>query len=208
MPHSIFVFFLCLRYCILVMAKLLSHNFKMPAWPLPVCLRLKLFTVQELQLTHYRTLLYVLYTHTVYQYTHVYAIFVVEYVCWCVWRVRIHQRWFSASCDNMILYMQTYIHIYCRYTLFLCFSYRDTHWRMIAGSFSSFLTPLIAFTHSSLSKWKAIMMWGKTGKRAAEARPLWRDLWYIWISDRRPNCPHRTRSKHEHLHWLCLLLTL
>lgn len=63
--YSIFVFLSppCLRWGILVMAKLLSHNFKMPAWPLSVCLRIKLFTLKEL--THYR-FLYTLHTH---QYT-------------------------------------------------------------------------------------------------------------------------------------------
>lgn len=134
--YSIFVFLSppCLRWGILVMAKLLSHNFKMPAWPLSVCLRIKLFTFKEL--THYR-FLYTLHTH---QYTCVCNMYLLlSKECMSI-KSTIHffpfplgfksQRWCCLvfSCDIMtyILYMGN-----------IWDSYRDTHLWIIAGSFSS-----------------------------------------------------------------------
>lgn len=113
--------------------------------------------------------------------------------CWCIWRV----RWSYVSFRQL---RQPDIHI----------SYRDTHLRMLAGSFSSILTLLIAFTHSSVSHWKAIKMWRETGKTGScwGLASLKGPLVNLDFRSRAKNRPHRTRSMHEHSLWLCLLLLL
>lgn len=85
-----------------------------------------------------------------------------------------------------------------------------THLLIVAGSVSSVLTRLTAFTRSSRSKWKAIKMWrraGRSGSCRGSASPQGPRVYL----DFRPqdifdNRPPRTRSMFGHSHCAYSLL--